>query len=88
MCGILHYEPIFGQNKLDKIQLNDLHKIAMCRNLGIELVTIDSSSVNHLTKGVKAEYSKIVKNTLKTAISNREKQILPHNKVPNFAGYH
>lgn len=42
--GIFHYQPVYGKEKLKKIQENDKIKIEMCVNLGIDLHIIDVSS--------------------------------------------
>lgn len=45
--GILHYEPIFGETKLKKIQGNDNKKAQSCLDKGIELHVIDTSKHAH-----------------------------------------
>jgi len=45
--GILHYEPIYGSDKLSKIQNNDNRKFQACLERGIELCIIDTSSVKY-----------------------------------------
>lgn len=50
--GIFHYEPIFGEEKLDKIQNNDSNKFQKCHKLNISLCVIDTSkqkTVNNKT---------------------------------------
>lgn len=42
--GIFHYEPIFGNDKLQKIQENDSNKFQKCQEHGISLCIIDTSS--------------------------------------------
>lgn len=42
--GIYHYKPIHGQEKLDKIKLNDIKKQNKCNENNIKLFTIDTSS--------------------------------------------
>ena len=42
--GIFHYEPIFGQEKLDQIQKNDKDKIKKCLEQDITLYQIDTRS--------------------------------------------
>lgn len=46
--GIFHYEPIYGQEKLNSIQNNDHRKFQACLEMGIELVIVDSSSLKVL----------------------------------------
>jgi hypothetical protein len=41
--GIFHYEPIYGDDKLDQIQNNDQRKFQACLEQGIELCIIDTS---------------------------------------------
>jgi hypothetical protein len=38
--GILHYEPIYGHDRLERIVGRDAHKATRCRELGIELIVI------------------------------------------------
>lgn len=60
--GIFHYEPIYGADKLEKIQANDQQKSLRCAAAGIEFCTIDTSTVTHTTSNVKDRYWSIVKN--------------------------
>lgn len=60
--GFLHYEPIYGQDKLEKIQANDQQKFLACHRAGIELCVIDTSTAIHTTSIVKERYWTIVKN--------------------------
>jgi hypothetical protein len=46
--GIFHYEPIYGKDKLEKIQNNDHRKFQACLEQGIELCIIDSSGQKYL----------------------------------------
>ena len=48
--GIFHYEPIFGQEKLEQIQKNDLEKIKKCKELNIKLIHIDTRSQKNFTE--------------------------------------
>lgn len=57
--GIFHYEPIYGKDKLDKIQSNDDRKIQACLEKNIELCIIDSSSMKRFTEGVAKQYLEI-----------------------------
>jgi hypothetical protein len=63
--GIFHYEPIFGQDKLDKIQVNDTNKYKACLDNNIDLCLIDVSDFKHF-KPIKAQkYLDIIINILK-----------------------
>lgn len=42
--GIFHYEPIFSEEKLEKIQNNDQRKLQACAERGISFCVIDTSS--------------------------------------------
>lgn len=59
--GIFHYEPIYGDDKLERIQANDQQKSIACYNAGIELCVIDISQVKHATKIIKERYYTIVR---------------------------
>ena len=68
--GIFHYEPIFGQEKLDQIQKNDLLKVSVCQQLGIKLYHIDISKLKRCTEKNCAKYNQAVLDILKDALSN------------------
>lgn len=48
--GIFHYEPIFGETKLEKIQSNDKTKMIDCIKNGIDLCVIDISYIKRFSK--------------------------------------
>ncbi len=56
--GIFHYEPIFGQEKLDQIQKNDLEKIQRCEELNIKLIHIDTRTQKRFTEKSSEKYLK------------------------------
>ena len=70
--GILHYEPIYGTDKLEHIQSNDSQKSITCYNFGIEFCLIDSSACKHLTQANKDKYWDILDNLLKQVIQRDE----------------
>ena len=45
--GIFHYEPIFGENKLNQTQNNDNRKILSCAEQSISLCVIDVSWIRY-----------------------------------------
>lgn len=47
--GILHYKPIFGENKFLQIQNKDKAKEIACRAKGIDLLVIDTSKQNQFS---------------------------------------
>lgn len=60
--GIFHYEPIYGEDKLCKIQNNDNRKFQACLEKNIELCIIDvSSSKNFKPKRDKKYLDIIIK---------------------------
>jgi AAA15 family ATPase/GTPase len=52
--GIFHYEPIYGQSKLEQIKSNDQNKFFLCQQKQINLCIIDISSMIHF-KPLKAQ---------------------------------
>ena len=38
--GIMHYEPIFGDDKFNRIQFGDQQKMLLCNNMDIELIVV------------------------------------------------
>lgn len=62
--GIFHYEPIYGQDKLDKIQNNDKRKFAACHDANISLCIIDASSLKYFKPKNAKKYLDIVSNII------------------------
>lgn len=58
--GIFHYEPIYGQEKLQKIQNNDDRKFQACLERGIELCIIDTSSLKYFKLKNIEKYKNII----------------------------
>lgn len=58
--GITHYEPIYGEDKFEKIKNNDKRKIIACYEKDIELAIIDSSTCTYLNETAKNKYKSIV----------------------------
>lgn len=58
--GILHYEPIYGQDKLERICNMDQQKSIGCFQKNIEFCIIDTSQCKYLTQIQKDKYWKIV----------------------------
>ena len=48
--GIFHYEPIYGEDKLNRVKNNDLRKFQACLENKIELCIIDTHNVKYLKK--------------------------------------
>ncbi len=54
--GIFHYQPIYGREKLTRIQNRDKEKVERCLQTGIKLFVIDVSQEIHTTQHVKEKY--------------------------------
>lgn len=68
--GIFHYEPIFGEEKLQKIQTNDARKFAACHEQGIGLCVIDTSSLIHLKPKKAQKYLDIICQIVNSKLSS------------------
>lgn len=73
--GIFHYEPIYGQDKLNQIQNNDNRKFQACIEQSIELCIIDTSKTKYLKKDIANNYLNIIS----TIINNKLKNIIKNN---------
>jgi len=62
--GIFHYEPIYGINKLNKIQENDKSKTKLCHDLKIDLCIIDVSQQKYFTSSTSQKYLDIITNII------------------------
>ncbi len=58
--GVFHYEPIFGKEKLIKIQNNDNRKFQACLEKGIELCIIDASQLRYFKLQKAKPYFEII----------------------------
>lgn len=58
--GVFHYEPIFGEEKLDKIKENDNNKFQLCQQKGISLCIIDTSSQTYVTESSSQKFLDII----------------------------
>lgn len=58
--GIFHYEPIFGENKLNQIQNNDGRKFQACLEHNIELCIIDTSSQKYFKEKTSKKFLDII----------------------------
>jgi len=59
--GILHYQPIYGSDRLKRIQEIDKEKLDKCRKANIKLYVIDVSRDIHLTQEIKEKHWETVK---------------------------
>lgn len=67
--GIFHYEPIYGPERLSKIQNNDSRKFQACHENQIELCIIDSSSQKHFKESKSQKYLDIIKSIINTKLA-------------------
>lgn len=58
--GIFHYEPIFGEERLNKCQSNDERKFQACIENGIELCIIDTSGQTRFTPESSIKFLEII----------------------------
>lgn len=58
--GIFHFEPIYGESKLEQIQNNDNNKFQKCQQYGISLCIIDTSSQKRFTTLSSQKYLDII----------------------------
>jgi hypothetical protein len=64
MNGIFHYEPIFGNDKFEKIQNNDNRKYQACLDRKIELCIIDTSGSKNFKPERDIKYLNIIRNII------------------------
>ena len=58
--GIFHYEPIFGNKKLESINNNDKNKMIECAKHDIDLCIIDTTSQKYFKIGTSEKFLKII----------------------------
>jgi len=63
--GIFHYEPIYGTNKLQQIQENDVSKSKACHEAKIDLCIIDTSGQKYVKPSTSQKYLNIINNIIK-----------------------
>lgn len=66
--GIFHYEPIYGEDKLNKIKNNDNRKFQACLENDIEFCTINTSDQSKFTKKSSKKYLEIICNLINSKI--------------------
>ena len=63
--GVFHYEPIYGPNKLIKIQANDMSKSKACHEAKIDLCIIDVSQQKYVKPSTSQKYLDIITDIIK-----------------------
>lgn len=66
--GIVHYEPIYGVNKLEKIKDNDISKSKACHEAKIDLCIIDTSNQKKFKISTSQKYLDIIINIINERI--------------------
>lgn len=67
--GIFHYEPIFGNHKLEQTKNNDKNKFQLCQEHNISLCVIDTSSLKYFKEQNAEKYLNIIKSIINESIS-------------------
>lgn len=75
--GIFHYEPIYGQNKLDKVQNNDDRKIQACIEKGIEFCIIDTSQQKYFKEESSQKFLSIIISIINNKIQKQASNLQP-----------
>jgi len=70
--GVFHYEPIYGQNKLDKVQNNDNRKFQACLENDIELCIIDTTQQKYFKEQTSKKFLEIVVNIINQKLVGAE----------------
>jgi hypothetical protein len=69
--GIFHYEPIFGVDKLGKIQDNDAFKTKACFDSKIDLCIIDTSRQSYVKPSTSKVYLDIIVDIIEERIKDK-----------------
>jgi hypothetical protein len=62
--GVFHYEPIFGQDKLDKTIKKDKNKMSLCLENKIDLCIIDTTSQKYFKEHTSHKFLDIILNII------------------------
>ena len=79
--GIFHYEPIYGEAKLDQIQNNDKRKFQACLERGIELCIIDSSKLVYFKESKAKPYLDIMINIINSKLLGQDLNLEPSRYI-------
>ena len=69
--GIFHYEPIFGEEKLNSIKNNDERKFQACLEKQIELCIIDVSKQKYFKNKQSNEYLSIITSIINAKVADK-----------------
>lgn len=73
--GLFHYEPIFGNEKLEKIKNNDERKFQACLEHNIELCIINTTEMKYFKQTNAQKYLNIIHNIIERKINGGSSQI-------------
>ena len=71
--GIFHYEPIFGPDKLNKIQNNDNRKFQACLEHNIEICILDVSQMSYFKPNKAQKFLDIITDIITQKLRRRRK---------------
>ena len=83
--GIFHYIPIYGIEKLEKIQNNDAEKQKECKKLNISLFQVDISSIKHFKESKCLVFWEYVEKIINSSLTHRTCGIMVVLKISNLA---
>lgn len=75
--GIFHYEPIYGQSKLARMEENDQNKFSSCHAAMISLCVIDVSGQKRFTEKSSNQFLDIICRLIEEGFEARERVELP-----------
>lgn len=81
--GVFHYEPIYGLEKLSRIQANDARKFLTCAEKGIELCVLDTSQQTYFKLKWAKEHLTLVCDILEKVIQQRLGMGWSTQSIPN-----
>lgn len=68
--GIFHYEPIYGVDKLNQIQNNDISKSKLCHHHKIDLCIIDTTDQKYFKPTTSQRYLNIIINIINDRLTS------------------
>lgn len=71
--GIYHYEPIYGEQKLKRVQNNDKRKFQACLEKGIALCSINTSSQKRFTEKSSLVFFDTIKEVIEKHLDESKK---------------
>jgi transposase-like protein len=71
--GLFHYEPIFGEDKLNQIQNNDGRKFQACLEHNIELCIIDTSQHKYVKPSTSQKYLDVITKLVNYKLSKTDR---------------